>query len=68
MGLFFTKGVLEVVVKIHLQTVSNNSILKLKLWIWRYWQVTTVAFRFTDKKIKRNISIFMVLAVFQQMK
>ena len=30
-GIFFKKGVAELVVKIHLQRVSKNSFLKLKL-------------------------------------
>ena len=48
-GLFFTKGVVELVVKIldkYTSRVSKNSFLKLKLQIWAYRQVTADAFTF----------------------
>ena len=73
MGLFFTKDVVgELVVKIldklHLQRVSKNSFLKLKLQIWGYRQVTTDAFTFPKEILKRNTSLFWVLAVSKEMK
>ena len=60
MGLFFTKDVVgELVVKIldklHLQRVSKNSFLKLKLQIWGYRQVTTDAFTFPKEILKEKL-------------
>ena len=60
--LFFTKGVLEFVVKIldkiHVQKVSKNFFLKLKLQISGYRQVATNALRFPEEILIRNISLF----------
>ena len=54
-GLFFTKGVVELVVKIldkYTYKVSKNSFLKLKLQICKYWQVTNDAFTFPKDILK----------------
>ena len=72
-GLFFIKGVLEFVVKVldkytYVQRNSKNSFLKLKLSIWGYQQVTTDAFTFPEEILKRDTSLFWVLAVSKEMK
>ena len=68
-GQFLTKSVLEFAVKIlELQRVPKNSFLKLKLYIRGYLQVTTDAFTFPEEILKRNTSLFWVLAVSKQMK
>ena len=57
--LFFTKGVLELVVKIldkyTYKKFLKNSFLKLKLQISGYRQVATNALRFPKEILKRNI-------------
>ena len=69
-GLFFTKGVVEPVVKILDKYTYKEflKILKLKLEIWGYRQVTTDAITFPKEILKRNTSFFWVLALSKEMK